>query len=102
MQRYLLGVSSGFSLSSKEKKKGVCMKSICNYHTVQHISTDIATVLSLCSDNSILLVLCFSYSDSTEGTLTLGSPDAKTQHYFTTSMGVNTTDLWRVQCTLLD
>ena len=78
------------------------MKSICNYHTVQHISTDIATVLSLCSDNSILLVVCFSYNDSTKGTLMPGSADAKIQHYFTTNTGVNTTDLWRVQHTLLD
>lgn len=78
------------------------MKSICNYHTVQHISTDTATVLSLCSDNSILLVLCFSDNDSAKGTLMPGSPDAKIQHYFTTNMGVNTTDLWHVQCTLLD
>lgn len=92
-------ISRLLSLSSK---KSVCMKSICNYHTVQHISTDIATVLSLCSDNSVLLVLCFSCNDSTEGALMPGGPDAKIQHYFTTNMGVNTTDLWRVQCTLLD
>lgn len=84
------------------KKKSVCMKSICNYHTVQHISTDIATVLSLCSDNSIFLVLCFSYNNSTKGTLMPGSPDARIWHYFTTNMGVNTIDLWCVQCTLLD
>lgn len=88
------------SVSSKEKS--VCLKSICNYHTVQHISIAIATVLSLCSDNSILLVLCFSYSDSAKGTQMPGSPDAKIQHHFTTNKGINTTDLWHVQCILLD
>lgn len=48
-----------FRLLSLFKNKCVCMKSTCNYHIVQHISTDIATVLSLCSDNSILLGVAF-------------------------------------------
>lgn len=78
------------------------MKSICNYHTVRHISTDTATVLSLCSDNSILLVLSFSCNDSTKGTLVPGSPHAKMQCYFTTNTRVSTIDSWHVQCTLLD
>lgn len=77
--------------------KKACMKSICNYHTVRHISTDTATVLSLCSDNSILLVLSFSCNDSTKGTLVPGSPHAKMQCYFTTNTRVSTIDSWHVQ-----
>lgn len=97
---YWLRLSSDFSLSFFKKK--ACMKSICNYHTVRHISTDTATVLSLCSDNSILLVLSFSRNDSTKGTLVPGSPHAKMQCYFTTNTRISTIDSWHVQCTLLD
>lgn len=71
------------------------MKSICNYHRVQSISTATATVVSLCSANGALLGLCFPTVTALRSSDTW-QPRCQDPALFYYKYGGNGTDLWRV------
>lgn len=90
-------------LSLSLKKRSVCMKSICNYHRVQSISTATATVVSLCSANGAWLGLCFPTVTALRSSNTC-QPRCQDPAVFYSKYGGNVTDLWHVNvsCTQVE